>query len=115
MSYEVRFLPEAQKDFNQLDGSQKQQAAKAIQKVSQNPLPYTEGGYGKPLGNHRETILAGLLKIKLKKSGLRIVYKLFRQKEKMIIIVVGLRTDEAVYKAAHERLKNHSDITGSGE
>ena len=33
----------------------------------------------------------------------------------MIIIVVGLRTDEAVYKAAHERLKNHSDITGSGE
>ena len=68
MSYEVRFLPEAQKDFNQLDGSQKQQAAKAIQKVSQNPLPYTEGGYGKPLGNHRETILAGLLKIKLKKA-----------------------------------------------
>ena len=30
MSYEVRFLPEAQKDFSQLDGSQKQQAAKAI-------------------------------------------------------------------------------------
>ncbi len=25
MSYEVRFLPEAQKDFSQLDGSQKQQ------------------------------------------------------------------------------------------
>ena len=66
MSYEVRFLPEAQKDFSQLDGSQKQQAAKAIQKVSQNPLPYTEDGYGKSLGNHRETILVGLLKIKLR-------------------------------------------------
>lgn len=109
MSYSVRFLPAAEEDFNRLDGSQKELAAKAIRKVSQNPLPDTEGGYGKPLGNHKETHLAGLLKIKLKKSGLRIVYKLFRQRETMLIVVIGMRADAAVYKTASLRMKQQTE------
>ena len=66
MTWQVQFLEAAQKDFERLDGSQKQETAKAICKVSQNPLPASEGGYGKPLGAHTDTNLVGLLKIKLK-------------------------------------------------
>jgi len=35
---------------------------KGIFKVSQNPLPNTEGGYGKPLGNHSGVNLTACLK-----------------------------------------------------
>lgn len=51
MKWAVDFLPEAADDLARLDGSQRQIAVKAIEKVRQNPLPNTEGGYGKPLGN----------------------------------------------------------------
>ena len=54
------------------------QVLKAIEKVSQNPLPNYEGGYGKPLGNRVASQLAGYYKIKLRKSGLRVVYSIVR-------------------------------------
>ena len=62
MTWQVQFLEAAQKDFERLDGSQKQETAKAICKVSQNPLPASEGGYGKPLGAHTDTNRVGLFK-----------------------------------------------------
>ncbi len=95
---------EAEKDFNHLDGSQQKVVAKAILRVSQNPLPVAEGGYGKPLGNHTRTKLSGLLKVKLKQHGLRIVYQLRRVEEQMVIVVIGVRADDQVYKAAQERI-----------
>lgn len=78
MSWKVEYLPEAEKDLKGLDGSQRNLVLKAIKKVQQNPLPVDEQGYGKPLGNHNSTNLAGLLKIKLRSAGLRIVYQLER-------------------------------------
>lgn len=104
MSWIVHFLKEAEKDFNHLDGSQQKVVAKAILRVSQNPLPVAEGGYGKPLGNHTRTKLSGLLKVKLKQHGLRIVYQLRRVEEQMVIVVIGVRADDQVYKAAQERI-----------
>ena len=44
MNWSVSYLPEALEDFRKLDGSQKILVRKAIQKVSQNPLPESEGG-----------------------------------------------------------------------
>lgn len=105
MSYDIRLIKAAKQDFLKLDGSQKELVAKALKKVAQNPLPQSEGGYGKPLGNHATTSLAGLLKIKLKKSGIRIVYKLIQQQGQMVVIVIGMRADSAVYKTAQQRLK----------
>lgn len=63
MSWKVEYLPEAEKDLKGLDGSQRNLVLKAIKKVQQNPLPVDENGYGKPLGNHNSTSLAGLMKI----------------------------------------------------
>ena len=48
---------------------------KGIAKVSENPLPSSQGGYGKPLRNANRAHLAGLCKIKFRDLGIRVVYK----------------------------------------
>ncbi len=106
MSWEVLYLPEAENDLKKLDGSQRILVLKAIKKVRNNPLPQSEGGYGKPLGNKGGRNLTNLLKIKLKASGIRIVYSIVRQAEQMFIIVIGIREDEEVYNIAESRNNN---------
>ena len=91
-----------------LNGSQRILVLKAIKKVQQNPLPVEEQGYGKPLGNHSSTNLAGLLKIKLRSAGLRVVYQLRRTESSMMIIVIGVRADEEVYEIAQKRANKHN-------
>ena len=76
MNWNVKYLPEALDDLRKLDGSQKILIRKAIQKVCQNPLPETKGGYGKLLGNKGSNNLSGFLKIKL-----RTIYKELLQKQ----------------------------------
>lgn len=107
MIWHYKLDPEAEKDFNALDGSQKKEVLKAIRKVIQNPLPFTEGGYGKPLGNKNGNNLTGYYKIKLKKSGIRIVYELIHIDNNMYIIVIGMRSDQEVYAIAQKRIHKH--------
>ena len=101
--WQVEYLKEAVEDLKGLDHSQRLHVLKAIDKVSVNPLPQSEGGYGKSLGNRNSTKLAGYLKIKLKSLGLRVVYRLVREKEAMKVIVVSARADEEVYLLAQKR------------
>ena len=96
---------EAEKDLKRLDRSQQLQVLKAIKKVSENPLPNTEGGYGKPLGNLMSANLSGYLKINLLKVGLRVIYRLEKEDNIMKIIVISVRDDETVYKMAQKRIK----------
>ena len=103
--WSIEYLKSAIEDIKKLDYSQKLQVIKAIKKVSANPLPQSEGGYGKPLGNKGGINLSGYCKIKLKKSGLRIVYKVYRKNMKMIIIIISARADEEVYSSAQRRIK----------
>ncbi len=80
--YEVAFYPDALKDVKRLDGSQRKNVLKAIEKIRANPLSQNEGGFGKPLGNKAGTDLTGFMKIKLRGSGIRIVYRLIKIKGK---------------------------------
>jgi len=107
MSLKINYLPEALEDLRKLDGSQRILIRKAIQKVSGNPLPETEGGYGKLLGNKSNTNLSGFLKIKLRGAGLRIVYKLIRQGDSILIIVIGAREDDEVHETAQRRIMKY--------
>lgn len=107
MSWNVKYLPEALEDMKKLDGSQKIFVRKAIQKVCQNPLPQSEGGYGKLLGNKHNTALSSFLKIKLRGPGLRIVYQLMRQGNSMCVIVIGAREDDEVYEIAQRRITKY--------
>lgn len=107
MNWMLEYLPEAEKDLKSLDGSQRILVLKAIKKVQQNPLPVEENGYGKPLGNHNGANLAGFLKIKLRSSGLRVVYQLRRTEGAMLVVVIGVRADEEVYTIAQKRAADH--------
>ncbi|MCD7784411.1 MAG: type II toxin-antitoxin system RelE/ParE family toxin [Oscillospiraceae bacterium] len=104
MSWTVTYLPEVRKDLRDIDGSPRKQVRKAIEKVRQNPLPTTEGGFGKPLGNKGGNDLTGFLKIKLRSEGIRIMYKVVRQDDEMLVIVIGARADEEVYDIARQRI-----------
>ena len=83
MTWQIEFLEEATNDLKKLDHSSQIQVLKGIRKVSQNPLPNFQGGYGKPLGN-------------------KSVYKLEKTETTMKIIVISARTDEQAYKEAYK-------------
>lgn len=93
--------------MKRLDHSVQVQVIKGIQKVSQNPLPQNDGGYGKPLGNKAGSDLTNLLKIKFRSIGIRVVYKLETTESSMKIIIISTRTDEQVYKEAAKRRAKH--------
>ena len=105
MNWEIHYSDEAKTDLRDLDGSQRKSVLKAIKKVSQNPLPVNEGGYGKPLGNKHGKDLTGLCKIKLMKEGIRVVYALIRTETTMKIVVIAARSDDEVYEVATQRTK----------
>ncbi len=107
MSWAVEFLPEALQDMEKLDHSVQVLVVKGIKKVSQNPLPNSQGGYGKPLGSHSGNDLTNLLKIKFRDIGIRVIYKVVYDGSVMKIIVISARSDSQVYKeAARRRRKN---------
>ena len=93
--------------MKKLERSASLQVLKGIQKVSRNPLPVQEGGYGKPLGNKNGANLTNLLKIKFRDLGIRVVYKVERVEDVMKIIVVSARTDEQVYHEAARRREKY--------
>ena len=98
MIWRIEFLQEAEKDMKKLDHSVQIQVLKGIRKVSQNPLPVEEGGYGKPLGNKSGTNLTNFMKIKFRDLGIRVVYKVEQVEGVMKIIIVSARKDEQVYR-----------------
>ncbi len=103
----IEFLEEAKRDLKKLDHSVQVQVLKGIRKVSKNPLPVQEGGYGKPLGNKTGVNLTNLLKIKFRDLGIRVVYKTIQVDNVMKVIVVSARTDEQVYKEAGKRREKY--------
>lgn len=107
MIWHVKFCPEAAKDLRKLDNSLRRQVMAGIRKVSSNPLPQNEGGYGKPLGNIDGTELTGFFKIKYKGIGIRVVYTIVKDQYVMNIIVISHRTDNESYFIANKRKKKY--------
>ena len=108
MSWQIEYLEEAKKDLKKLDRSAQIIVLKGIDKVSENPLPVQQGGYGKPLGNKSGTNLTNLLKIKVRDIGIRVVYKVEYTDTVMKIIVISARSDEQVYIEATKRRTKHN-------
>ena len=106
--WEIKYHPEAQKELDKLDGSVRKIVFAGIKKVSSNPVSQYEGGYGKPLGNKAGNDLIGYFKIKYRKIGIRVVYKLIIEEKKdgskeMYILVISARADNEVYNLAGAR------------
>jgi mRNA interferase RelE/StbE len=105
VSYHVEYTDRAKDDLKGFDGSSQKVIRKAIDRVSENPLPKSEGGYGTALGNKRGNSLTGLCRIKLLKLGVRVVYRVIREDSVMKIIVIAARADDEVYEIASWRTK----------
>ena len=105
---DVRLAEKRIEDNRRLGKTEQKQVLKGIAKVSENPLPSSQGGYGKPLRNANRAHLAGLCKIKFRDLGIRVVYKPVLKEGTMVIIVVGVRTDGEAYLKADERRGRHA-------
>jgi len=100
MACKITFLPVAEKDFDNLAGLLKKQAAKKIDALTENPF------LGKPLGNKLGFDLTGFFKLYFAKRKYRIVYRLIGEHIEVIeIIGIGKRDKAEVYKIAAQRLK----------
>ena len=108
MTWKIEYLNEAKKDLEKQDHSVQLQVLKGIRKVAENPVSIYDGGYGKPLGNKQGLNLAGLMKIKFRDLGIRVVYKVEYTDTIMRIIVISARNDNDVYMLAEKRKKKYN-------
>lgn len=94
--YRLKFVPDAWREWQALDGSIRQALKPLLAKRLQNPHV---------LGSllHRE--LAGCYKIKLLKHGYRLVYMVEDDVLVVLVLSVGKRAGSAVYSAATKRVK----------
>jgi len=93
--YKLKFLPTALKEWKKLDHSIKSQLKKKLKERLQNPHIQASQLYG--FENH--------YKIKLRASGYRLVYEVLKQEIVVLVIAVGKREKNLVYKKAVKRQK----------
>ena len=96
LTWKVELIPEAQSDFNRLDGSVKKRILKQLVKLEQNPK------YGDPLGNKAGINLEGYFKLYADKKRIRIVYEEIDHIIK--IIAIDKRENMEVYRIALKRI-----------
>lgn len=103
--WEVCWKSEALRDLERLDASKARRVLAQVRRVALNPRPRSQGGYGKPLGNKGGLDLVGLCEVKLRGDGIRVIYGLEEREGKMVVVVVGLRSDNEVYRLAARRMR----------
>jgi mRNA interferase RelE/StbE len=94
--YQLAFEDTARAEWDALDGSVKEPLRKALKARLENPHV---------AGNALRGDLIGCYKIKLRKQGYRLIYKVLDTKLIVLVIAVGKRDKDAVYKAALKRLR----------
>jgi len=96
--YKLKFLPEALKEWHQLDGSIKLILRKAIKKRLVQP---------KVPGSELHGDLKDCYKIKLLKHGYRLVYTIEEQVLVVLVLAVDKRENSIAYQSALNRLLTH--------
>lgn len=94
MKYRLRFEPDALKEWNSLDKSIRIQFAKKLENRLEDPLVKSAELSGE---------LKGLYKIKLASLGYRLVYQIENLELTIVVISVGRRDKNSVYKTAKNR------------
>ena len=89
MKYRLRFEPDALKEWNSLDKSIRIQFAKKLENRLEDPLVKSSELSGE---------LKGLYKIKLASLGYRLVYQIENLELTIVVISVGRRDKNSVYK-----------------
>ncbi len=93
MTYELGFLESALKEWRKLDSQTREQFKKKLGERLEAPhIPTARLSGGKDR-----------YKIKLRGAGYRLVYEVHDVEVIVIVVAVGRRERNAVYKAAHKR------------
>jgi mRNA interferase RelE/StbE len=92
--YKLEFLPSAIKEWRKLDSSVRSQFEKKLEERLAQPR----------IASARLRELPNCYKIKLKSAGYRLIYRVDDQRIVVIVVVVGRRERNAVYKVASRRL-----------
>ena len=95
MSYELRFVSKALKEWKELDNGIKSRCAKVLSRRLEHPQVIADALSGK---------LAGCYKIKLGESGYRLIYTIDESTQTLYVLSVGKRADKAAYRAAILRI-----------
>ncbi len=93
MSYRLKFLPTALKEWRKLDNSLQTQFKAKLAERLQNP--HVRSAKLSGFKNH--------YKIKLRARGYRLVYEVVDKELIVFVIAVGKRAKNLVYKKAHKR------------
>ena len=96
--YKLKFLPEALKEWHQLDGSIKIIFRKALKKRLIQP---------KVQGSELHGDLKHCYKIKLLKHGFRLVYSIEENELVVLVLAVDKRENSIAYQSALFRLLSH--------
>jgi mRNA interferase RelE/StbE len=96
--YKLKFLPEALKEWHQLDGSIKLILRKALKKRLVQP---------KVPGSELHGDLKDCYKIKLLKHGYRLVYTIENHNLVVLVLAVDKRENSIAYQSALFRLLTH--------
>jgi mRNA interferase RelE/StbE len=90
MSYELNFHPDALDEWRKLDNSVRVQFKKKLAERLENPrLP------GSQLSGHKDRF-----KIKLRNAGFRLVYEVRDRQLVVLVVAIGKRERNTVYRTA---------------
>lgn len=103
--YKIELIPEAQDDYNKLDGSVRKEVNKKIDKLAENPLA------GDLLGNKDNVDLTGFYKLYVCNKKIRIVYRLITPQKIEIVEIwgIGKREKMEIYKLIGQRISDHNN------
>jgi mRNA interferase RelE/StbE len=93
MSYKLKFLPTALKEWKKLDNTIQNQLKKKLKERLE--FPHVPSCQLSGFENH--------YKIKLRASGYRLVYEVIDEGMFVLVIAIGKRDKNLVYKKASER------------
>ncbi len=94
MNYELAFLDEALKEWHKLDNVTRDQFKAKLTERLQNPKILSARLHG----------MRERYKIKLRNAGFRLVYEVRDQELMVLVVAVGKRERNEVYKAAAGRI-----------
>ncbi len=93
MSYELKFLPSALREWRQLSPNLRDQFKKKLMERVENPEVPADRLRGR----------SDCYKIKLRSSGYRLVYEVEKKTVTIYVIALGKRDRSVVYKRAKKR------------
>jgi mRNA interferase RelE/StbE len=102
--FRIQFIKESAKDWDKLDNSVKLELKKNLQPLLQNPIVESSRLKGD---------LSDCYRIRAPKSGYRLIYKVENEALVILVIAVGKREDEEVYRSAAIRM-GRMDEKGRG-